>query len=87
MPPNKLNGGASEVNGRCLEAPLERLRDAVAFVDRSGWSLLTNRVALSAAPPSVHVAELGEPLQSSVLTASRIRRRSGPFYERPGQAR
>ena len=61
MPPDKLNGGGSEVNGRCLEALLERLRDAVAFVDRSGGILLTNRAEeLSALPPSVRMAELGE---------------------------
>ena len=57
----QTQGGGSEVNGRCLEALLERLHDAVAFVDRSGGILLTNRVEeLSALPPSVHMTELGE---------------------------
>lgn len=64
MPTNKINGGGSEVNRRCLQALLGRLHDAVAFVDRSGGILLTNRVGeLSAPPPSVPMAELGETLQ------------------------
>lgn len=64
MPADKLNGGGSEVNGQCLQALLGRLRDAVAFVDRSAGILLTNRVEeLSAPPPSVNMAELGETLQ------------------------
>ena len=62
MPPDKLNGGGSEVDGRDLEALLERLHDAAAFVDRAGEDPPRRIVRRSflAVPPSVGVTELGE---------------------------
>ncbi len=56
MPPHKFNGVG-------LEALLERLHDAAAFVDRSGRILLTNHEQHAGLPPSVGMTELGETSQ------------------------
>lgn len=57
MPPDKFNDAD-------LEALLERLYDAAAFVDRAGRILLANREQeLSGRPPSVGVTELSETSQ------------------------